>query len=137
MGPSHGHSIFAFQVSSVLFAYMSFPLWSFLSVSFCGFLRFVLPPFIYFIPAPQVCVTTPLLPAIWSYRFIKGSMASSVFPLFKVWVSLSNSGLLSNLIWSVLKILGNIRPISGPMELHLISLSCFLPCQESMYNKDE
>lgn len=58
-------------------------------------------------------------------------------PFLTVGVSLSNSGLLSNLIWSVLKIWGNIRPISASTDLQLISLLCFLPCQKSKYNKDE
>lgn len=120
-----------------------FHLWSFPFVCFCGFLPIVPLLFVYFIPVPQLYVTTPFLQgtmlffcAIWSHWFISCSYPPQG-PHSSVWVSLSNSGLLPNLIWFVLKILGNIRPISSPMELHLISLPCFLPCQKSRYNKDK
>lgn len=36
-----------------------FPLWSFPFVCFCGFLPVVPPPFVYFIPNPQLYVTHP------------------------------------------------------------------------------
>lgn len=132
---SHGHS-FYFCISGQFCSFCICVI-SLIIFLLCQFLWISPPPFIYFILALQVYVTVSLLQAIWSHWFIKCSVASAVFCLFKVWVSLSNSGWLSNLIWSVLKVLGNIRPISGPMELHIISLPYFLPCQKSMYNKDE
>ena len=123
---SHSHSIFVFQVTSVLSEYVSFiydlsMLMDFSQLSFYRLcISFPLPRRVHNAPPP--CHLTPLIYQVFT------TLISS--PSLHRMSQLSNSRLLSDLIWSVLKILGNSRPIFGPMELHLISLPCFLPCQK-------